>query len=76
MCKALDGDPAYVYEVDGVEYKPDAISSMILPKLVSDAPQTVGEEIKDVIITCPAYFGINEREATKNAAELGGNIMC
>ena len=66
------GDPAFLFEVDGVDYKPEEISSLILRKLVSDAAQTVGEEIKDVVITCPAYFGINEREATKNAGELAG----
>lgn len=35
-----------------------------------------GEEIKDVVITCPAYFGMNERQATKNAGELAGlNVL-
>jgi molecular chaperone DnaK len=66
------GNPGYFFEVDGKTYKPEEISSLILRKLVNDAAQTVGEEIKDVVITCPAYFGINEREATKNAGELAG----
>src|SRR6185369_272664 len=66
------GDPGYLFEVDGKQYKPEEISSLILRKLVNDAAQTVGSEIKDVVITCPAYFGINEREATKNAGELAG----
>ncbi|HEU4710270.1 MAG TPA: Hsp70 family protein [Pyrinomonadaceae bacterium] len=66
------GNPSYFFEVDGKQYKPEEISSIILRKLVNDAAQTVGHEIKDVVITCPAYFGINEREATKNAGELAG----
>ena len=66
------GNPSYLFEVDGKEYKPEEISSLILRKLVNDAAQTVGEDIKDVVITCPAYFGINEREATKNAGVLAG----
>lgn len=65
-------DPGYLFDVDGKQYKPEEISSFILRKLVNDAAQTVGSEIKDVVITCPAYFGINEREATKNAGELAG----
>ena len=66
------GDPTFSYEVDGVAYKPEAVSSLILRKLVGDAAQALGEEIKDVVITCPAYFGNNEREATRNAGELAG----
>ncbi len=66
------GNAAYGFEVDGRQYRPEELSSHILRKLVGDASQYVGEEIKDVVITCPAYFGINEREATKNAGELAG----
>lgn len=64
------GDTTFSREIDGKSYRPEEISSYILRKLASDASQTVGEEIKDVVITCPAYFGINEREATKNAGVL------
>ncbi|HEY0378376.1 MAG TPA: Hsp70 family protein [Pyrinomonadaceae bacterium] len=66
------GNAAYSFEVDGHQYRPEELSSHILRKLVGDASQYVGEEIKDIVITCPAYFGINEREATKNAGELAG----
>lgn len=66
------GDPHYIFEYQGVTYKPEEISSYILKKLVEDARQMLGEEIKDVVITCPAYFGINEREATKLAGEIAG----
>lgn len=66
------GDSSFSFEADGIHYKPEAVSSFILRKLVGDAAQTLGEEIKDVVITCPAYFGNNEREATRNAGKLAG----
>ncbi len=66
------GDPNFVFSHNGVDYKPEEISSFILQKLVQDAQEKLGMEIKDVVITCPAYFGINEREATKLAGELAG----
>ncbi len=70
------GDPTFSYEVDGRQYRPEEISSFILRKLVGDVAQRMGGEITDVVITCPAYFGINEREATKNAGILAGlNVM-
>ena len=61
-----------VYDIAEKQYKPEMVSSLILRKLVADACQSIGEEIKDVVVTCPAYFGINQREATKNAAVLAG----
>lgn len=70
--------------LNGTEYHAPEISSMILKKIVKDANDelkqtgvlTDGEEIKDVVITCPAYFGMNERQATKTAGELAGlNVL-
>lgn len=66
------GDQTYEFEVDGKNYRPEEISALILKKLVQDASQYLGEEITDVVITCPAYFGIAEREATKIAGEIAG----
>jgi molecular chaperone DnaK len=66
------GHSEFSFDLDGKAYKPEEISSFILRKLVSDAGAKTGEEITDVVITCPAYFGINEREATKNAGKLAG----
>jgi len=70
--KRAMGDPNYLFEYNGKTYKPEEISSFILRKLVKDAEQNTGEKITDVVITCPAYFGINEREATKNAGDIAG----
>lgn len=70
--------------LNGITYHAPEISSMILKKLVQDANEDLrqtgvlkeGELIKDVVITCPAYFGMNERQATKSAGELAGlNVL-
>jgi molecular chaperone DnaK (HSP70) len=66
------GHSGFSLEFYGKSYKPEEISSLILRKLVNYASATVEEPITDVVITCPAYFGINEREATKNAGKIAG----
>ncbi len=53
-------------------YKPPEISAMILQKLKQDAESKLGEEIKEAIITCPAYFNDSQRKATKVAGEIAG----
>ena len=45
---------------------------LILQKVKADAEEKLGEEVKNVVITCPAYFGTAERTATKNAGEIAG----
>ena len=66
------GEANFLYEYDGKNYRPEEISSYILRKVAQDAEQTIGEKVQDVVITCPAYFGINEREATRKAGEIAG----
>ncbi len=66
------GDGEYIFRNENETYRPEEISAFILKKLVGDAEEFLGEEIRDVVITCPAYFGINEREATKIAGEIAG----
>ncbi len=70
--------------LNGTTFTAPEISAYILKKLTSDANDELrqtcvlqdGEEIKDVVITCPAYFGMNERQATKTAGELAGlNVL-
>jgi molecular chaperone DnaK (HSP70) len=70
--KRAMGDPNFLFEYNGKTYKPEEISGLILRRLVNDAKQHTGEEITDVVITCPAYFGINEREATRVAGVIQG----
>ncbi len=68
------GDHQFVFEHEGKSYVPEDISSFILRKVVGDAEVALGgdEEITDVVITCPAYFGTDEREATATAGRLAG----
>lgn len=70
--------------LNGTTYTAPEVSAYILKKLVADANEELrqtgvledGEEVKDVVITCPAYFGMNERQATKTAGELAGlNVL-
>ena len=64
------GDPNYILNINGQDYSPAAISSLILKKLIGDAESWLGgEEIEGVVITCPAYFGDAAREATRVAGE-------
>ncbi len=53
-------------------HKPLEISSMLLQKLKKDAEEKLGQEIKEAIITCPAYFDDSQRKATKLAGEIAG----
>lgn len=78
------GQPNANVFVNDKEMTPPEVSSYILKKIVTDACDTLkmegkisdDENIKDVVITCPAYFGINERSATKTAGELAGlNVL-
>jgi len=63
-------------EHHGQSFTPEQISAFILRKLVSDAEQMTGEKITDVVITVPAYFGYDERQATKNAGKIAGlNVL-
>ncbi len=68
--------PPWRFEFEGVEYSPEQISSFILLKVVNDASKMLNRPITDVVITCPAYFGIPQREATKNAGVIAGlNVL-
>ena len=67
------GDPNFVFQYEGQSFGPEDISSFILRKVAGDAEIALaGEKVTDVVITCPAYFGTPEREATANAGRLAG----
>lgn len=53
-------------------YKPEEVSAMMLSKLKSDSESRLGEDIKEAVITVPAYFDDSQRQATKNAGEIAG----
>ncbi|MDD3154000.1 MAG: Hsp70 family protein [Victivallaceae bacterium] len=74
--KRYMGDSSFFFQCRNGRMRPEEISSYILKKLVKDASQTLQREIKDVVITCPAYFFIKEREATKKAGiDAGLNVL-
>lgn len=58
--------------IDGKEYSPEQISAFILQKIKRDAEAFLGEEIKKAVITVPAYFDDNQRQATKDAGKIAG----
>ncbi len=60
------------YKILGKEYTPQEISAFILQKIREDAEAFVGEKIDKAIITCPAYFNDNQRQATKDAGRIAG----
>lgn len=59
-------------EFRGTDYTPESISALILKEIVNAANIETGESIQKVVITVPAYFGIQEREATKQAGQIAG----
>lgn len=60
------------FTCEGKKYRPEELSAMVLRKLVEDISQQFGEPITDVVITCPAWFGSNQRDATANAGKIAG----
>ena len=65
-----NGDAAV--KVDETIYSPEEISSMILAKLKRDAEAYLGTEVKQAVITVPAYFSDSQRQATKDAGKIAG----
>src|ERR1700704_4225152 len=63
-------------DIDGKLYSPEEISSRVIRKLVDDAGKYLGEKVKDVVITVPAYFNDAQRQATKDAGQIAGlNVL-
>ena len=61
-----------VVEIRGKDYTPQEISAMILQKMKQTAEDYLGEEVKEAVITVPAYFNDSQRKATKEAGEIAG----
>jgi len=62
----------FVYKIQGKEYKPQQISAFILQKIKKDAEAFTGDKITKAVITVPAYFDDNQRQATKDAGTIAG----
>ncbi len=76
LVKTLMGKTDFAISYNGEDKSPEEVSSYILKKVAGDASKMIGEEVKDVVITCPAYFGAAEHTATKNAGIIAGlNVL-
>ncbi len=62
----------YKVKVEGKDYTPPEISAMILRKIKTDAEAFLGQKITQAVITVPAYFNDNQRQATKDAGQIAG----
>jgi molecular chaperone DnaK (HSP70) len=65
-------DKNWTFTLEGEHYNPEKISSYILGRLAKDANKSAGHDVKDVVITCPAYFGDFERQRTRDAGFVAG----
>ncbi len=63
---------AYTKRIGQKDYTPQELSAMILQKLKIDAQNYLGEEVKQAVITVPAYFNDAQRQATKDAGRIAG----
>src|SRR5438094_5248061 len=62
----------YKVRIDGKDYTPQEISAMILRKIKTDAEAFLGQPVNQAVITVPAYFNDNQRQATKDAGRIAG----
>jgi molecular chaperone DnaK len=75
--RVVEGNDAAVrFDIRGKQYAPEEISAQVLKKLADDASKHLGEKVKDVVITVPAYFNDAQRQATKDAGVIAGlNVL-
>ncbi len=62
----------FKYKTQGKEYTPQQISAFILQKIKKDAESFLGDKVEKAVITVPAYFDDNQRQATKDAGKIAG----
>jgi len=76
LIKRQMGQDDVHYSFHGQDHTPESVSALILRELARAAQQQTGEEVRDVVITVPAYFGLLEREATRKAGQIAGlNVL-
>lgn len=62
----------FQYEVEGKKYTPQQLSAFVLQKIKKDAEAFLGDKVEKAVITVPAYFDDNQRQATKDAGAIAG----
>jgi len=62
----------YKYKLGGKEFTPQELSAMVLRKIKQDAEAFLGQPVTKAVITVPAYFNDNQRQATKDAGQIAG----
>ncbi|MCH2380060.1 MAG: molecular chaperone DnaK [Nitrososphaerales archaeon] len=63
---------SYKVHINGNDYTPEQLSAFILQKIKTDAEAFLGEKVEKAVVTVPAYFNDNQRQATKDAGSIAG----
>jgi len=63
---------SHKYKIFDKEFTPQQLSAFVLQKVKNDAEAYLGDSVNEAVITCPAYFNDNQRQATKDAGEIAG----